>query len=65
LFEALLKYLDKLEFKSRPSYDFFRRAFHLIMKARNYDDKDPFDWEVLPKSTGVGFWCFNALFKPY
>jgi len=47
IFEALLKYLDKLEFKSRPSYDFFRQAFRLLIKARNYSESDPFDWEEI------------------
>ncbi|KAI6242173.1 hypothetical protein M3Y99_00258200 [Aphelenchoides fujianensis] len=46
MFEALLVYLDQLEFRSRPSYDFFRRVFRAIMAARGFADADPFDWEI-------------------
>lgn len=60
MFEALLKYLDRLEFKSRPSYDFFRKAFKLIMVARNYKEEGPFDWEIIPRNVGVSFTAFTV-----
>jgi hypothetical protein len=56
MFEALLEYLDELDFKSRPSYDSFRKTFQLIMNENKFNVEDPFDWEVFPlKNSNVSF----------
>ncbi|KAI6224963.1 CK1 protein kinase [Aphelenchoides besseyi] len=45
IFAILLDYLTKLEYNSRPSYDYFRQAFRILCSARQFDDSDLFDWE--------------------
>jgi len=50
-FVVLLKYLDTLEFHSKPSYDFFRQIFRLSLKEHNLQGTEPFDWEVYDYSS--------------
>ena len=46
MFEALIKYLGTLDYRSKPSYHYFRYAFVLILQARGIGANEPMDWET-------------------